>query len=116
MPPAAEDMGWTEGRTVLVTHLRKERASGLAQAQKADFIRQHGHLRCEQCGMTPADQYGEHGDACIELYHRAVQVKDMAEQRETVLDDLQCLCANCHRVEHRRLKAALSSDRTVLKG
>ena len=107
VPVAAEDVAWTEGRTVLVTHLRRERASGLAQAKKADFVQQHGRLHCEHCKMVPSEHYGEHGDACIEVHHRTVHVADMAEAHRTVLDDLQCLCANCHRVEHRRLKAGL---------
>ncbi|MBR0749340.1 hypothetical protein JQ582_35970 [Bradyrhizobium japonicum] len=28
----------------------------------------------------------------------------MAEGHKPTLDDLQCLCANCHRVAHRLLK------------
>lgn len=113
VPPSPEDAAWTEGSKVLVTHLRRERASGLAQAKKADFVQKHGHLRCEHCGMVPSERYGEHGDACIEVHHYAVQVKDMAGAHRTVLDDLQCLCANCHRVEHRRLKADLLLERAA---
>ena len=44
------------------------------------------------------------GPACIEVHHQAVQVENMAEAHQTKLEDLQCLCANCHRVEHRLLK------------
>jgi 5-methylcytosine-specific restriction protein A len=36
-----------------------------------------------------------------------VHVEQMAEVHQTKLDDLQCLCANCHRIEHRLLKLAL---------
>lgn len=107
LTPSPEDAAWTEGRVALVTHLRRERASGLAQAKKADFIQRHGHLQCELCRMVPSEHYGEHGDACIEVHHHAVHVKDMAGEHRTSLADLLCLCANCHRVEHRRLKAAL---------
>ena len=37
-----EDRGWAEGATVLVTHKRRERASGLSRAKKAAFVREHG--------------------------------------------------------------------------
>ncbi|MFC4452370.1 EVE domain-containing protein [Deinococcus sonorensis] len=102
--PSPEDLEWTEGGKVLVTHLRSERSSGLAQAKKAAFKLQHGRLFCEKCRIDPVTAYGEHGEACIEVHHSRIQVKDMAGKHVTVLDDLQCLCANCHRVEHRRLR------------
>lgn len=104
LPPSPEDLEWTEGGKVLVTHLRSERAPGLAQAKKADFKFHHGRLFCEKCGMDPLTAYGEHGESCIEVHHSKIQVKDMLKKHVTVLEDLQCLCANCHRVEHRRLK------------
>src|SRR5215471_9882433 len=50
----------------VITHLRKERASGLAQAKKDWFVRTHGRLLCERCGMDPIKMYGGlHGAACI---------------------------------------------------
>jgi hypothetical protein len=105
IPPTAEDRLWTEGKPRLIAHLRRERASGLAQAKKDWFLRTHGRLTCEKCGMDPVDVYGGlHGTSCIEVHHQAVQVENMAEAHQTRLDDLQCLCANCHRVEHRLLK------------
>lgn len=111
-PPliTAGDEQWTEGRTRLVTHVRKERGTGLAAAKKAEFRRLNKKLWCERCGMDPISTYGhEHGEACIEVHHRATQVQYMNEDHITRLEDLQCLCANCHRVEHRELKASHAS-------
>ena len=104
-PMSNEDLEWTEGRKVLVLHLKSERGSGLAKAKKVYFKSVHGRLFCENCEMDPTTSYGEHGEACIEVHHSKVQVKDMLEQDVTVLSDLQCLCANCHRVEHQRLRS-----------
>jgi hypothetical protein len=105
IPASTEDRLWTEGKPRLVAHLQRERASGLAQAKKDWFLRTHGRLTCEKCGMDPVEVYGGlHGTACIEVHHQAVQVENMAEAHQTRLEDLQCLCANCHRVEHRFLK------------
>ncbi|MDU9393536.1 hypothetical protein [Pseudomonas sp. zfem002] len=100
----AEELQWAEGNPRLVTHLRKERSPGLAKAKKAAFIRQYGRLYCESCQLDPAHTYGEHGTACIEVHHYKTQVAQMEKGHSTSLDDLRCLCANCHRVEHRRLR------------
>lgn len=99
-----EDRVWAEGNVKLTTHLRKERASGLAKAKKAHFRDEHGYLFCERCKLDPIEIYGEAGEACIEVHHHAMHVSEMSECHRTELKDLQCLCANCHRVVHRLLK------------
>jgi hypothetical protein len=105
---SATDREWTEGRPRLVSHLRRERRSGLAAAKKAAFIREHGKLFCERCRLDPEISYGGgHGAACIEVHHATVRISEMAEDgHATMLEDLQCLCANCHRVVHWLLKEA----------
>ncbi|MBH0311494.1 hypothetical protein I7E32_14080 [Alcaligenes faecalis] len=100
-----EDRDWAEGKVRLVTHLVKERAKGLAQAKKSEFKQRHGKLHCEQCGFDPVAIYRTvHAEACIEVHHREVQIKEMGENHRTRLKELQCLCANCHRLEHRLLR------------
>jgi len=104
LPALHEDRVWTEGQPKFVAHLRKERAPGLSIAKKVEFKKNHGRLFCERCKMDPVEAYGaETGEACIEVHHRAVQVAKMAAGNLTSLEDLQCLCANCHRVVHREL-------------
>lgn len=105
-PPVSGDLEWTEGRPKLVQHVKKERGKGLARAKKAQFKRLHdGKLFCERCGIDPVVTYETtHGEACIEVHHHAVQVKDMDDGHNTKLEDLQCLCANCHRLVHRLLR------------
>jgi 5-methylcytosine-specific restriction protein A len=103
-----EDRVWTEGDAKLVTHLRRERGTGLASAKRGAFRAQHGRLFCERCEMDPVAVYGSDvGEACIEVHHRDIAVSEMQVGHQTRLDDLQCLCANCHRVTHRELKTAL---------
>lgn len=64
---------WEEGALRLVSHLKRERGSGLAQAKKAQFKRLHGTLICEHCRLDPVGHYGTpHGEACIEVHHHAV--------------------------------------------
>jgi hypothetical protein len=105
IPIDTEDREWAEGQVKLVYHLKRERSPGLSKAKKASFIKKHGRLFCEECGTDPVEAYGDFGVACIEVHHEAIQVADMGEQHKTTLDQLRCLCANCHRVLHRKLKA-----------
>jgi hypothetical protein len=110
IPANDEDRAWTEGRVRLVTHLRRERGTGLAAAKREHFRRQHGRLFCERCRMDPLEIYGLiAGEACIEVHHHDTELRDMTEGHRTRLDDLQCLCANCHRVIHRELKERLTA-------
>ncbi|MXY51113.1 MAG: hypothetical protein F4Y86_01085 [Gammaproteobacteria bacterium] len=95
-----------EGHRRLVTHLRRERHSGLARDKKQAFREEHGVLFCERCKMRPDVIYGaDRGDACIEVHH-TVPIGAEPGFRETNLEDLKCLCANCHRVEHWKIRRA----------
>lgn len=113
--PLPADEQWTEGKSKLVSHVEKERGRGMARAKKAQFRRLHGgKLFCEKCKIDPVETYqSEHGEACIEVHHQAIQVQNMNEGHTTKLADLQCLCANCHRLEHRLLKASVSEGVSV---
>lgn len=97
---------WSEGSERLRSHKAKERAVGLAAAKKASFKRANGVLFCEICG-DDFEQYQELGEreAAIEVHHARVTVADMKADHQTQLEDLQCLCANCHRVLHWRIRA-----------
>ena len=109
-PRNPDDREWIEGHRKLVTHLRRERASGLAQAKKAEFEREHGKLFCEICELDPAKAYmPEISDACIEVHHRR-PLADMTPGQITQLEDLMCLCANCHRVIHRKIRNNCSAS------
>lgn len=99
-----EERTWIEGNPKIVAHLKKERQAGLAKKKRKHFIEQNGHLFCEHCKMDPVANYGiDAGDACIEVHHHRIRVADMGIAHETRLEDLKCLCANCHRVLHRSL-------------
>ena len=106
-PPDPEDRRWIEGQPRLRTHLTRERASGLARAKVTEFVRLHKRLYCEECGLEPDMVYEpDVGDACIEVHHKA-PLHERSTKGETTLDDLRCVCANCHRIIHRRLRMQL---------
>ncbi|MCH7343342.1 hypothetical protein LZ017_08110 [Pelomonas sp. CA6] len=102
---------WTEGSSTFKRHVGRERRPAAARAKKAAFIKQHGRLFCERCKADPITIFGsEHGEACIEVHHALVQVSDMPADHLTKLEDLQCLCANCHRYVHRLLRLGLNGE------
>jgi 5-methylcytosine-specific restriction protein A len=79
----------------------------VAKAKKAQMRELHGKLFCEDCRMDPIAVFGGlDGEACIEVHHRETEVADMVPGHVTKLTDVECLCANCHRVRHRKMKNA----------
>lgn len=104
LPADPEEKFWAEGNEKYVRHLRRERASGLVRAKKRAFIRQHGRLYCEKCNLEPQSLYGATvGDAAIEVHH-ILPLGVSNDTRKSVLSDLICVCANCHRVIHYELR------------
>lgn len=101
--PIDPDLAAAEGNQKLVKHLKRERKPALAAAKRRAMVEELGHLACERCDVVPSQLLGPHGDAVIEVHHANVQVADMAQGHVTRLADLQCLCANCHRIVHREL-------------
>jgi len=100
--------GYPEGAKLLKQHVGRERSPTAARAKKADFIRRHSRLFCEMCLTDPVETFGsEDGEACIEVHHARIQVGHMPTNHVTRLEDLQCLCANCHRFVHRLLRRGL---------
>lgn len=99
------ERSWVEGTQRIAAHWRTERATGLSAAKKAQFKRQYGYLYCERCGEVPTKKYGaELGEACIEIHHKTTMVSNMETGHRTTLADLECLCANCHRITHKELR------------
>lgn len=107
-PLSDEDRSWSEGDKRKVAHLRRERARGLATLKKADMILRDGKLVCERCGLVPSERLGPYGDAVIEVHHKW-PLADAENAHRTRLEDLACLCANCHRITHREMVATPSS-------
>ncbi|MGF6997269.1 HNH endonuclease [Paraburkholderia sp. GAS32] len=100
-----DESTFEEGRVRLRLHRTRERAQ-VSKAKKAQFLRLHGKLTCERCGCDPVAAYGTaDAEACIEVHHAATQMSEMKDGHKTKLEDLQCLCANCHRLVHRELAA-----------
>jgi len=89
-----------EGRLLEQSHFVRERNPKLRRRKIDQRVREGGTLACEICGFDFRATYGERGDGCIECHH-VVPLHASGETR-TSLDDLILICANCHRMVHRK--------------
>jgi 5-methylcytosine-specific restriction protein A len=90
-----------EGRLLTRTHLVRERDRSLIEAKRKRVIRKHGKLACEVCEFDFSVRYGERGNGFIECHHTK-PVATLTPGQKTHVDDLALVCANCHRMIHRR--------------
>lgn len=112
IPISNEDREWSEGRPILVAHLKRERAPGLARAKKRNVLRRLGRLACERCGLDPFEAFGsEAGLACLEVHHSRLEIAQMGGGARTTLADVQLLCANCHRLVHALMREQNAANR-----
>ncbi|MGW3861096.1 HNH endonuclease [Streptomyces sp. NPDC005047] len=114
-----DDASAPEGRLLLRQHRARERNKGLRKKKVDSVLRKGGTLACEACGFDFAEVYGDRGAGYVECHH-VVPLHEAGEGR-TRLSDLALICANCHRMIHRRapwptpaeLKAAIEHRRST---
>ena len=98
---AVDDISVAEGRELLRLHRSRERNRGLVARKKRRVLTKTGRLECEACGFDFAAVYGELGAGFAECHHTQPLAQGAGERR-TALTDLAVVCANCHRMLHRR--------------
>lgn len=111
--PGKDEVGTT------ATAIAEEYAEGERGRREASFfkrnpalrnaaIAKHG-LRCVVCRLDFSERYGDLGKGYIEIHHK----DPLSERLDTLsgrpalttVDDVAPLCANCHRMAHRRRPA-----------
>ena len=97
--PAAEEA--VEGRLLTRVHKLRERSSDLPVRKKQAVLKATGRLDCEGCGFNFRARYGEHAGDYAEVHH-LTPLSELGENVRTTLADLAIVCANCHRMIHRR--------------
>jgi 5-methylcytosine-specific restriction protein A len=102
-----------EGRLLARRALARERDPKLRALKIKQVQRQEQPLRCEVCDFDFARTYGDLGEGYIEVHH--VTPLYVSGTRETRLDDLACVCANCHRMCHRSRPGESWRTPTVLR-
>ena len=96
-----DDEGFPEGKCTLKLHLVRERNPEVIKLAKERFMQQHSKLFCEVCGFDFKANYGDIGEGYIEGHHTK-PVSEMAENEQTRVEDIALVCANCHRMLHRK--------------
>ncbi|MCH0540459.1 HNH endonuclease [Streptomyces sp. MUM 203J] len=88
-----------EGRLLARWALHRERDRGLRDRKIRQARKLKQPLRCEVCSFDFGQAYGPLGADYVEVHHRLPL--HVSGPRETRLEDLAFLCANCHRMCHR---------------
>ncbi|MGZ9829489.1 HNH endonuclease [Tsukamurella ocularis] len=98
---AAEIVTAAEGRVLRRLTTMRERDRGLRDAKLAEFRADHGgRVFCEVCSFDFGATYGPHGEGYAEVHHRVPL--HVTDEVVNGLGELVVLCANCHRMIHRR--------------
>ncbi|MDD2649022.1 MAG: HNH endonuclease [Eubacteriales bacterium] len=95
------DREYIEGAKKLIKHYVRERNRDLVKKVKALFLSAHGKLYCEICDFSFTDTYGKIGEGFIEAHH-IVPISTAKENAAVKLEDMCLVCANCHRMLHRK--------------
>lgn len=94
---SAEEVEFTEGRKVRVTHLRSERSSKLKELY---FAHTNQPEYCRMCDLDTAKKY-PWTPFVIELHHLLPLASPVrVEKGTTSVKDLVGLCPTCHRATH----------------
>lgn len=106
-----EERGWLEGNPRVAAHIVRERSGKLPAEFKAAFRVERGKLFCERCSRDYIDVYADESiaEACFEVHH-TIPVSQMRTGHRTTFDQLQLLCANCHRATHREMARGVGSE------
>lgn len=93
-----------EGKRIERLHKFRERGSRAVRQAKRQHAQKHdGALPCEVCGFDFARKYGPLGESYIEAHHtRPLSDLAASEVRITKVSDFALVCANCHRMLHRK--------------
>lgn len=90
-----------EGNPIMRLHQSRERDPKIVKQKKKTILNEIGKLECEVCSMDFEKVYGELGHGFVECHHKnPLSLRDKNE--ETSLHDLAIVCANCHRMLHRK--------------
>lgn len=90
-----------EGKLVERIHKTRERNSKVIAIAKANYKHTHGKLFCQVCGFDFEKVYGTIGKDFIEGHH-TIAVSEMKEGHITKPEEIAMLCANCHRMVHKK--------------
>ena len=100
--------GYKEGKRIEVYGTKYERNSKV----RREFLKtQIKPYRCEACGMDFESVYGSLGKDVIEVHHKMpLSVNGEEQVVYPDQDYFACLCANCHRIIHKKQGAIMTVE------
>lgn len=87
-----------EGKQELRSHLKRERNSTVTKKAKERYYKKHKKYECMLCGFDFQKEYGELYIEC----HHIIPISELNEGEKTNINDILLVCANCHRMLHRK--------------
>ncbi len=97
-----EQLNVKEGKVIYKLHKHRERNPKLNRKKKDNYLKKYGKLDCEVCGFDFYDVYRELGKGFMECHHKK-PLSEIKGESITTINDLALVCANCHRMLHRKL-------------
>ncbi len=91
----------SEGEILTKIHVVRERNRKIVEIKKNKVMAETGRLACEACGFDFQKKYGDLGAGFAECHHEK-PVSELIPGDKTKLEDLRIVCANCHRMIHRK--------------
>lgn len=107
------DLVIEEGFTRIVQNTERSRSRKLVQMARAHYA-VGNKVYCTACAFNFEDFYGEVGRGFIEIHHlRPIFAYEGSLQQdlETALENVRPLCANCHRMVHRKRNSIMEIGR-----
>ena len=99
-PPSRE--GFPEGKLKERLHRSRERNPEIIREAKQLALQRDGCLKCACCQFDFEETYGAHGKGFIEGHHTKPVSTLHVDGEITRVEDIVLVCANCHRMLHRR--------------
>jgi hypothetical protein len=99
-PTKIDMFSFPEGAEKRRLHLLRERSQTVVSKAKAIALETDSLLRCQVCGFSFVETYGEIGRGFIEAHHKR-PVAQLTPGSRTYVRDIGLVCANCHRMLHR---------------
>ncbi len=100
------ETSYTEGGKRYYLGTDYERDSKLRVDAINKFRVEHdGKLFCELCEFDFSKKYGDYGADYIEVHHIKPLAEDERGKHKASVDELICVCSNCHRMLHHKRPA-----------
>jgi len=97
----SEEEDFPEGKVLYRKHRTRERNRELVKKAKDKRKKEAGVLKCDVCQFNFFEKYGDIGTDYIECHHTK-PVSELEDSDKTQLKDIALVCANCHRMLHRK--------------